>query len=123
MSTVAAVLVIVAGIAHIGFFVAESLMFSRPAVHRAFGARDAQEARIQARAFSNLGFYNLFLGLGAIVGGATLLGSGAQTLALYAALFMTGAALVLIATSRRMWRGALVQGLLPAIAAALMIAG
>ena len=34
-----------------------------------------------------------------------------------------GAALVLIATSRRMWRGALVQGLLPAIAAALMLAG
>jgi putative membrane protein len=122
MSTVAAVLVIVAGVAHVAFFVAESLLFDRPAVHRAFGARDAETARIQAPAFLNLGFYNLFLGLGAIVGGVLLLSTGAVTLAIFTALFMVSAALVLVTTSRALWRGALVQGLLPAVAVLLLLA-
>ncbi|GIG53297.1 DUF1304 domain-containing protein [Demequina activiva] len=122
MITAAAVLVMLAGLAHVGFFVAESLLFRRPAVHRLFGARDAETARIQAPVFVNLGFYNLFLGLGAITGAAMLLASGAMALALFASLFMVGAAAVLVATSRRLWRGALVQGLLPAVAVILLLA-
>ena len=121
MITVAVILVIIAGLAHVAFFVAEALLFSRPAVHQAFGAHDAETARIQASVFRNIGFYNLFLGVGAIVGAVLLASSGQVTLALFASLFMVGAALVLIATSRAMWRGALVQGLIPAVAATLLL--
>ncbi len=113
------ILMTIAAVLHIGFFVMESLMWRRPAVHRLFGVTDSAQAGLMAKALYNQGFYNLFLGLGAIVGVA--LSSDIVTrhhndLLIFTALFMIGAALVLLISDRRMIRGALVQGLPPLLA-------
>lgn len=112
----AAVLAILAGVAHVGFFVLEALLWRRRGVQRLFGARDGAAAQAMAVPMLNLGFYNLFLGIGAIVGAALSLAGTTDALLVYACAFMVGAALVLVARSRAMWRGALVQGALPALA-------
>lgn len=116
MTTVAVILAVLAGLLHVGFFVMESLMFKRPAIHLRFGAPDAQTAQIQSTVFYNIGFYNLFLGLGAIVGAWMLADLGAVTLVAFTCLFMVGAALVLVTRSRAMGRAALIQGLFPGLA-------
>ena len=116
MTTVAVILTALAGLVHVGFFLAESVFWGRPGVYKAFGARDAEEARLLSPAFYNIGFYNLFLGLGAIAGAWLLADSGAITLIVFTSLFMIGAGLVLISRSRELWRGALVQAGLPAVA-------
>lgn len=115
------VLAFLAGLLHVGFFVMETLLWNRPQVHRIFGVKDRADAAVQSRAMANLGFYNLFLGLGAMAGALAWWWLGIVAVVVYACLFMVGAALVLIATSRSMWRGALVQGLLPLIALALLV--
>jgi putative membrane protein len=122
VTTAAAVLAIIAGLAHVAVFVAESLLWSRPAVHRRFGAANAEVAQVQGPVFFNIGFYNLFLGIGAIVGGALLLSTGAITLALYTCLFMTGAGVVLLVQSPALWRGAVLQAGAPAVACLLILA-
>lgn len=116
MTTVAVIVAALAGLAHIGVFLAETVFWNRPAVYRMFGARDAETARIQAPVFYNIGFYNLFVGIGAIVGAWLLADSGAVTLVVYTCLFMVGAGLVLITKYPALWRGALGQALPPAIA-------
>ena len=68
MDTLVIVAASLAGLLHIGFWVMESLLWRRPAVHRRFGVRDLDLAAVQQPVFFNLGFYNLFLGLGAIAG-------------------------------------------------------
>ena len=122
MPTISLVLVALAAVLHLGFFVMESLLWSRPAVYRVFGVRSADDAATMSFAMFNQGFYNLFLALGALFGvlGSTVLFEDNDVLVVFCALFMTGAAVVLVAGNRRLWRGALVQGALPA--AALLIA-
>lgn len=115
------ILAFLAGLLHVGFFVMETVLWDRPRVHRIFGVKDPADAAVQSRAMANLGFYNLFLGLGAMAGAVAWWWAGFLAVVIYACLFMVGAALVLIGTSRRMWRGALVQGLLPLIALVLLV--
>ena len=115
------VLAFLAGLLHVGFFVMETLLWSRPQVHRIFGVKDPADAAVQSRAMANLGFYNLFLGLGAMAGALAWWWLWIVAVVVYACLFMVGAALVLIGTSRSMWRGALVQGLLPLVALVLLV--
>jgi putative membrane protein len=123
MTTVAVVAGIVAGALHVGFWVLESLLWKHPAVHRVFGVRDQSSADALAGAFFNQGFYNLFLGSGAIVG-AWLVAHGYSPILLwFCSLYMVGAALVLMATSSKMWRGALIQGLPALIALVALGAG
>ena len=84
----------------------ETVLYRRPAVHRRFGVRS--EAEVEATAFGmyNQGFYNLFLGLGTLVG---VIGTFADwepqgpTLVVFGCLFMIGAAVVLVAGARP-WR-------------------
>ncbi|WP_144276417.1 DUF1304 family protein [Demequina sp. NBRC 110053] len=116
MQTVIIALSLVAGALHACFFVLESVLWDRRAVSRLFGARSSEEAHVLAPAMLNLGFYNLFLGLGAAGGAWRWAATGEATLLVYALAFMIAAALVLVARSRAMWRGALVQGLPPALA-------
>lgn len=116
MTTLAAVAGVIAGALHVGFWVLESLLWKRPAVHRLFGVRDQTSADAMAGVFFNQGFYNLFLGLGAIVGTWFMARGDTAVLLWFSCLFMVGAALVLLATSLRMWRGAVIQGL-PALIA------
>ena len=70
-------------------------------------------------ALFNQGFYNLFLGLGSLVGVAIssdTIVSGRHELLVFCALFMIGAAIVLVAANHKLWRGAVIQGGFPAIA-------
>lgn len=116
MTTVAVSFAAIAGIMHVGIFFAESVFWGKPAVQKLFGARDGETARIQGPVFYNIGFYNLFLGLGALAGAWMLADSGAVVLLVFTSLFMVGAGLVLVTKYPQLWRGALGQALPPAIA-------
>ena len=116
MPTVSLVLMVLAGLLHVAFFALESLMWKRPEVHRAFGVRSAEQAETLAFVMFNQGFYNLFLAIGAFVGVARSAAQSADTLLVFCALFMIGAALVLVASNRQLWRGAVAQGALPLLA-------
>ena len=117
MSTVALVLAGLAGLLHVYFFVLESVVF-RTRGRKVFGV---PEADVETVAFSmyNQGFYNLFLGLGVLVG---VIGSWrgwdpqGSTLVVYGCLFMIGAAIVLVIARPAMARGAAIQGILPLLA-------
>ncbi|WP_062208230.1 DUF1304 domain-containing protein [Demequina oxidasica] len=116
MTTVAVIFAAFAGLMHVGIFLAESVFWKRPAVYKTFGAGDAETARIQATVFYNIGFYNLFLGLGTLAGAWMLADSGAIALVVFPCLFMVGAGLVLVTKNPEMWRAALGQAIPPAIA-------
>jgi putative membrane protein len=117
MVAVAVVFGLVAGVFHVGFWVVESLLWRRPGVWKLFGARSQEDADTMAFGMLNQGFYNLFLGVGAIVGSFVVMGDteGRTILLGYCCLFMLGAAIVLFGARRSMVRGALIQGLAPAI--------
>ncbi len=119
MPTISLVLMALAAILHIGFFVIESVLWRRPEVHRIFGVKSAEDAETMAFALYNQGFYNLFLALGAFAGigySSTILTHGRDELLVFTALFMIGAAAVLVASNGALWRGAVLQGGLPALA-------
>jgi putative membrane protein len=107
----------VAGIFHALFFCLESLWWTRPAVARSFRNTEQQAQATEALAF-NQGFYNLFLAAGTL-GGLALIAAGHRgaglVLVTWNCAFMLGAAIVLAASSPRMLRGALIQGLPPLV--------
>lgn len=113
-----------AALLHVGFFVLESLAFERPAVRRLFGVPSKEQSRSLSLFAANQGVYNLalavvvVLGLALAAGGQLGLGLG---LAIGALAVMVVAALALVATSRRLWRGALIQGMPPVIAIAGLV--
>ncbi len=117
MPTVTLVLAGLAGLLHLYFFVLESVVF-RTRGHRVFGVPKS-EVETVAFAMLNQGFYNLFLGLGVLVG---VVGSWrgwdpqGSTLVVYGCLFMLAAALVLVVARPAMLRGVVVQGALPLLA-------
>jgi len=121
MPTISLVLMTIAALLHIAFFVLESLVWRRPEVHRIFGVRSPDEAETMSFALFNQGFYNLFLAIGTLVGviGPALLWDDGYELLVFCALFMFGAAVVLVASNRMLWRGAVLQGGLPALALVL----
>ena len=123
MTTLAVVAAITAGALHVGFFLLEAVFFMKPSVYRLFGARDHGTAESQRILMINQGFYNLALGAGAI-GGAIIFANdhSETTLIRFACAFMVAAAVMLMATLPRAWKGALVQGLPPLIALAAMVA-
>lgn len=68
MALLAQIFALIAGLFHVVVFVMESLLFERPRVYAGvFGARAEEVKPMRVWAF-NIGFYNLFLGVGAIVG-------------------------------------------------------
>ncbi|MDQ1733742.1 MAG: putative rane protein [Pseudonocardiales bacterium] len=123
MNTVALIAASVAGLLHAGFFYLESIAFSRPETYRRFRVRSADEAAVIRPWAFNQGFYNLFLGIGALVGVVIFAGGrhgeGRALIALATA-SMLGAAVVLLATDRRMARPAAIQGTFPLIALVLL---
>jgi putative membrane protein len=124
MNLVGQLAALVAGVLHVFFFCLESLWFTRRQAYRRFLVREADAEAVRPWAF-NQGFYNLFLALG-IFGGVIALHSGQETAGRAVVLFccaaILGAAVVLIASDRRMARAAALQGLPPlvALAAALL---
>ena len=122
MSALAQVLVAVAAVLHVLFFVMESVVFMRPAVHRRFGLSRESAVVVRPMAF-NQGFYNLFLAVGALAGiVCTQIGRETTGVALasFACAVMLGASLVLVATDRRFLLAAAVQGVPPLLALVLL---
>ena len=128
MVAVAVVFGVVAGLLHIGFWVMESLLWRQPRIWKRFGARSQEDADTMAFGMLNQGYYNLFLGVGAIVGAGLLVAdvSGKTILLGYSCLFMLGAqspvqagrigvAVVLLLARRTMLRAALIQGAPPLV--------
>ena len=116
MLTVALVLAGLAALVHVYIFWLETLAFET-AGRKAFGISAADVAAMKPWAF-NQGFYNLFLAIGTGVGVA-LAGANrdaAVALVLLGTGSMLAAALVLVTSDRSKARGALVQGLFPALA-------
>lgn len=110
---------------HVVFFIFESLMWTKPAVRKIFHQSEA-EAKTTRLMAMNQGYYNLFLGIAAIVGIWLLfyttmdraVGLAVLTVSLGS---MFGASLVLLfSAGTKMLRGVLIQGLAPAIALALL---
>ena len=106
---------LVAAVVHVLIFCMESLWWTTPQVRARFRQSPEHADATKLLAF-NQGFYNLFLAIGIFAGLALLLtgrpGTG-LTLVYWNCLFMLGAAIVLVASARQMWRGALIQGAAP----------
>jgi putative membrane protein len=120
------VLVGIAALIHIYIFVLESLRWTDPKTRRIFGIRKPEDAETLKQMAFNQGFYNLFLALMVTVGiilmaigetaiGATLVFAGAGAMLL--------AAVVLVASSPRMVKAALVQGVAPLVGVVLLAVG
>lgn len=121
MSVASQVFAVLVAVIHVLIFTMESVLWRRPAVHRRFLVRSADEAATIRRWALNQGFYNLFLAVG-ILAGLVLLHTGhrgsGQSLVVFCCACVVAAALVLLATDRRMLRPALVQGAPAALALA-----
>ncbi len=106
-----------AGLIHVLFFCMESLWWTKPAVYRRFRSTETQAQTTKSLAF-NQGFYNLFLAAGAL-GGLALIAAGhhraGMILVAWNCASMLAAAVVLAASSPKMLRGALIQGLPPLV--------
>jgi putative membrane protein len=115
-----------AALFHVLFFLEESVLWMRPAIHhRTFGL-SLEDARTVRLFTFNQGFYNLFLAVGAAGGlWAAALGHAVEgrAVAAFALASMAAAALVLIASKRSLWLGALVQGVPPVVALGAMWMG
>lgn len=108
-----------AAVIHVYIFVLESLRWDHPSTRKAFGVKtDAEAAATKAMAF-NQGFYNLFLAIITVIGmalslagdttaGATLLFAGTGS--------MVAAGLVLLFSSPKLARAAMIQLAAPALA-------
>jgi len=119
MNVIAQVFAGVAGLVHVLIFVMESVRFPRdPKVQASFRVAPEDVNAVRPWAL-NQGFYNLFLALGVLFGLTRIWSdddAAGVALVGFACACMAGAAAVLVATDRRMLRGALVQGVAPALA-------
>lgn len=113
LSAIGLIAAVIAAALHLGFFVLESLAFSRPRVQRMLGVRAEDDSRPLRLFAANQGVYNLALALAVIVGialawsGELALGVGIAASALAV---MLAAALALAISAPRLRAGALVQG-------------
>ncbi len=110
---------LLAALVHVLIWVMESLRFTQPEVYRRFRVRDDAEAAVIRPWALNQGFYNLFLAIGTVVGlivWASDHDAAGKALVAFGCGSMLAAALVLLATDRRMARAATFQGLFPLIA-------
>ena len=117
------ILAAVAAFVHVLFFAMESLFWMKPAVRKIFRRTEAEAQTTKLMAL-NQGYYNLFLAI-ATVAGIYLWNTGhvSQAVAILTVTLgsMVAAALVLLFSAGiAMLRGVLLQGLVPAIALALI---
>jgi putative membrane protein len=113
-----------AAVVHVYIFILESLRFDQPSTWKVFGVRGAEDAAVLRPMFYNQGFYNLFLAIGTAAGIGLASGGNHDAgiaLVTFACGSMLTAALVLITSNRALARGAMVQGLLPALALLVLL--
>ncbi len=117
MVVIAVIFGVLSGILHIQFWLLEAVWWRQERIWKRFGIRSQDQADGLAFNMINQGYYNLFLGIGAIVGAILLPFDvpGRTTLLGYCCLFMVGAGLVLFVSRRSMARAALIQAVPPLI--------
>ncbi len=119
LAVVGSVFILVAALIHLLIFFMESVLWARPAVWKSFGLASQEQADIVRPMAFNQGFYNVFLAIGAGVGlvllGSGTLGQAGFALSVFSAGSMVLAATVLIASSPRLARAAIIQGAAPLI--------
>lgn len=119
------VLAAIGGLLHVFIFYLESIAWTGERARSTFGTSPQQAQETRELAF-NQGFYNLFLAIAVFLGivlfaagqevaGATLVFTGAGSMAL--------AALVLLVSSPTKARAALTQGVIPALGVLLLALG
>ena len=119
----ALVLTGLAALLHVYIWVMESFTWTSPATRAKFG-NSAEEAAATTEMAFNQGFYNLFLAVIAAAGVVTIV---ADEEAIGAAMVFCGcgsmlaAALVLLASSPRLAKAAITQGLFPAAALVALV--
>jgi len=123
MIVIATLVVALAAVLHVVFFVFESVLWTRPAIWKRFGVTDQAAADTTRSMAYNQGFYNLFLAIGAFVG-IVVYGVGEHAVGLTLVFFSLGcmllAAVVLMTTGVRYLRAAIIQGILPLAGIILM---
>ncbi|MFD4366381.1 DUF1304 domain-containing protein [Rhodococcus sp. NPDC058521] len=115
MPLISLVLATFTALLHVGIFVLESVLWTRPDVWQQFGVKSQADAEVARPLAFNQGFYNLFLALG-LFGGLILGGSAGHGVVVFCCLAIVGAALVLATTGKAYLRPAFIQGILPALA-------
>lgn len=110
---------------HVLIFYWESLAWTRPAVWKRFGLASAEDAETTRVLAYNQGFYNLFLGIGALIG-SIMYGIGwtdaGFALGIFAVACMLAAAIVLATSGKGRIRAALLQGFFPLVTIVLYLA-
>lgn len=115
----------IAALIHVYIFIMESVAWTTPRVRATFGTTE-EEARATKLLAFNQGFYNLFLAIAVALGIVFFI---AGNVAVGAALVfvgtgsMTAAAVVLLVSGPKLVRGALVQGVPPALAVIALAIG
>jgi putative membrane protein len=113
-----------AALLHIAFFVLESVLWSRPAIHGRFGITSQEKADAIRPMAYNQGFYNLTLAIGVLIG-VVLVGLdgddcvAGRTLIIFGTGCMAVAGLVLASTGPSYRRAAAIQFVPAAVALVL----
>jgi len=124
--TVGLAILVFAAFIHVVIFYLESVAWSRPATWKRFGLSSQIDANVVRPMAFNQGFYNLFLAIGVVAGVVIALVGNRDAgigIAVFAALSMLAAAIVLILSSPSLARAALVQGAAPLVGSVLVIVG
>lgn len=126
MSIIALVLAALAGVLHLAIFVMESFLWRTPRVRATFAVRSDAEAEATVAMAYNQGWYNAFLGIGALLGVVLVLADTTTpgwTLVVFSCGCMLAAALVLVTTDVKYRAAAVKQGTLPALALLAALVG
>jgi putative membrane protein len=125
LTVVAAVFLGLAALIHVYIFYLESIAWSKPKTWKTFGLKTQIEADTVKPMAYNQGYYNGFLAIGVIVGLVlitTNLAQAGYALAIFAGSSMVLAATVLITSSPKLARAAVLQGAAPLIGVLLLAA-
>ena len=122
---VGSIFVGLAALVHVYIFYLESIAWSKPGTWKNFGLKTQSEADTVKPMAYNQGYYNAFLAVGVVLGLVFLATPGLQqagfTLAVFSASSMVLAAVVLITSSPKLARAAVLQGAAPLIGVVLLL--
>jgi putative membrane protein len=120
------VFVSLGAVVHVYFYYLESVSWSKPSSWKRFGIKSAEDAETVRPWAVNQGYYNLFIAIGTLAGVALIalpdLDQAGISIAIFGALIMAGAGVVLVSTNKAMAIGALIQGAAPLVGATLLFA-
>lgn len=124
---VGSVFVFIAAVIHLLIFFLESVLWVKPTTWKRFGvASQADAETVKPMAF-NQGFYNVFLAIGAGTGlvlqGTATLQQAGLAIMLFSCASMVAAATVLILSSPKLARAALIQGAAPLLGIVFLVIG